>query len=149
MGYWHGYWGIENVGLTAEQRAVIVEELREMGPASDPSPARLNHWRTRLDGEAAIFEALWDEEKITIEAFKRRLAALFGISWVTIGHGVVMANWAGRDSAVVTFSRTGVDYMRVVFFGYAGAEDWSTWMESGDEARGYLAANVEEWEGEG
>ena len=143
---WHGYFGIENLGLNAEQRAVIVEELRSLGPESDRQPARLNHWRTRLDGDAAIYEALWDEETITIEAFKKRLAALFGISWVTIGHSVLLVQWVARDSAVVTFSRTGVDYLRVVFFGYAGGGDWPTWMESGDEAREYLAANREEWE---
>ena len=120
---WHGYFGIENLGLNAEQRAVIVEELRRLGPESDRQPARLNHWRTRLDGEAVIYEALWDEETITIEAFKKRLAALFGISWVTIGHGVLLVQWGARDSAVVTFSRTGVDYLRVVFFGYAGGEE--------------------------
>ena len=145
---WHGYFGIENLGLDEAQRAVIVEELRSLGPEWDRQPARLNHWRTRLDGQAAIFEALWEKDTISVEAFKKRLAALFGISWVTIGSSVLLVNWAGRDSAVVTFSRSGVDYLRVVFFGYAGGEDWPTWMESGDEARGYLAANAGEWEEE-
>ena len=145
---WHGYWGIENLGLSAEQRAVIVGELREMGPAADPSPARLNHWRTRLDGEAAIFEALWDEEKITIEAFENRLGAIFEVNPDSIDHATQRVTLAVRETAICTFSRNGTDYLRVAFFGYPGGEDWPTWNESGDEARAYLLANLEEWEAE-
>ena len=144
---WHGYFGIENLGLNDEQRGELVAALRTLGPEWDRQPARLCHWRTRLDGQAAIFEALFDEDVISIDAFKKRLGAILGISWVTIGHSVVMVQWVARDSAVVTFSRSGVDYLRVVFFGYAGGE-WPTREESGDEARGYLALHAAQWEGE-
>ena len=143
---WHGYWGIENLGLNDAQRSVIIDELRTLGPQSHRSPACLNHWRTRLDGQAAIFEALFSESMISIDAFKQRLGAIFGISWITIGHSIQQVTFADRESAVVTFSRTGTDYLRVVFFGYGGGEDWPTWQESGDECRAYLAANAAEWE---
>lgn len=45
---------------------------------------------------------------------------------------------------IVTFSRGGTDYLRFALFGGQGA----AWMESGDECRGYLAANQDEWESE-
>ena len=145
---WHGYWGIENLALNDTQRDTIVDELRRLGPSSDPQPARLNHWRTRLDGQAAIFEALWDEQYITIDTFKQRLAALFNIDPETIDHDTNLVTFAARQSAVVTFSRNGTDYLRTVFFGYAGGE-FPEWDESGDEARAYLALFADEWEPEG
>ena len=145
---WHGYWGIENLGLNATQRDTIIDELWRLGPSSDPQPARLNHWRTRLDGQAAIFEALWNENAITIDAFRQRLATLFNIDPETIDHDVSLFTFAARQSAVVTFSRNGTNYLRTVFFGYAGGDDWPTWNESGDEARAYLRLYQEEWEPE-
>jgi len=138
------YFGIENLALNDTQRGLLVTALRALGPSSHPSPACLCHWRTRLDGQAAIFEALFDEDHITIEAFKNRLGSIFGVDPANIGHDTRLVTLAKRESAVITFSR-GMDYLRVVFFGYAHA-GWPTWMESGDECRAYLAANAAEWE---
>jgi len=141
----HIYFGIENLALNDAQRGLLIAALRALGPASHPQPACLCHWRTRLDGQAAIFEALFDEDNITVQAFKARLGVIFGIDPATIGHSTNLVTFANRQSAVVTFSRGGTDYLRVVFFGYAGA-DWPTWMDSGDECRAYLRANAAEWE---
>ena len=148
MTYRHLYFAIENLNLNDTQRAALVDALRALGPATARQPAYLNHWRTRLDGQAAIFEALWDEDRITIEVFKQRLGTIFGVSWVTIGHSVQLVTFATRQTAIVTFSRTGTDYLRVAFFGYPGGEDWPTWQESGDECRAYLALYAAEWESE-
>ena len=144
---WHGYWGIENLGLNDAQRDVIIDELRRLGPSSNPQPCMLNHWRTRLDGQAAIFEALWDEALITIDTFVQRLANLFNINPDTIDHDTNLLTFAALPSAAVIFSRNGTDYLRTVFFGYAGGE-FPTWDESGDEARAYLALFADEWEPE-
>jgi hypothetical protein len=95
----------------------------------------LNHWRTRLDGEAVIFEAVFDEDALTIQAFKARLTAIFGVD--AIDHSV-----SGTPTPVITFSKGGTDYIRVVLFGGVGA----TWQDSGDAARAYLATNSAEWE---
>ena len=143
----HTYFGIENLALNAGQRGLLVDALRALGRHEPCSPqiACLNHWRTRLDDEAAIFEALFQKDNISIEAFKRKLGTIFGVSWVTIGHSTNLVTFDARETAIVTFSRTGTDYLRVAFFGYDGA-DWPTWNESGDECRAYLAANAEEWE---
>jgi hypothetical protein len=141
----HVYFGIENLALSDEQRAQLVQALQALGPQSDPQPARLNHWRTRLDEQAAIFEALFDEDNITIEAFKQRLGSIFSVNPQTIDHDTNPVMFASRQSAVVTFSRNATDYLRAVFFGYAGA-DWPTWPQSGHECRAYLAANAQAWE---
>jgi len=141
----HLYFGIENLALNDAQRGQLVAALRALGPASHPQPACLCHWRTRLDAQAAIFEALFDEETITIQAFKARLGNIFGVDPATITHSTNLVTFANRESAVVTFGRGGTDYLRVVFFGYAGA-DWPAWMESGGECRAYLRANAAQWE---
>jgi len=143
---WHGYFGIENLNLNDNQRAELVAALRALGPASHPQPACLCHWRTRLDGQAALFEALFNKDSISIDAFKQRLGAIFGISWVTIGHSVNMVTFDSLPTAIVTFSRSGTDYLRVAFFGYSGGEDRPAWAESGDECRAYLALYASQWE---
>jgi len=143
----HVYFGIENLNLNASQRQVLVEALRGLGPAGDRQPAHLCHWRTRLDGEAAIFEALFDESRITVQAFKNRLGVIFGVDPNSIDQAVSNVTFGARDTAVVTFSRNSTDYLRVAFFGYDGV-DWPTWDESRVETLAYLAANQEEWEPE-
>lgn len=139
------YLAIENLSLDSTQQATLVIALRALGPSAHPQPACLNHWRTRLDNQAGIFEALFATDDISIEAFKKRLGSIFGVSWVTIGHSVNIVEFSALPTAVVTFSRTGTDYIRMAIFGYAG-EDWPSWRQSGDECRAYLALHRAEWE---
>jgi len=136
----HFYLGIENLNLNAAQRQTLVDALKALGPTSDPQPARLCHWRTRLDGDAAIFEALFNENNLTVTKFKQRLGAIFSVDPGTIDH----ATQGTQFGPVVIFSRNGTDYLRFLMFGGVGA----SWMESGDACRAYLAANQAEWEPE-
>jgi len=85
---WHGYFGVEDLNLSTAQRQVLIGELRSLGPASDPQPARLCHWRTRLDGQAAIFEALFNENNLTVERFKQRLGSIFSVDPEDIEHSL-------------------------------------------------------------
>ena len=137
MTAWHGYFGIENLALSTAQRAALVTALRTLGPASDPSPACLNHWRTRLDGDAMIFEAAFNEAALTVDAWKNQLGIIFSVDAATIDHDLN----AGANTIVV-FSQGGTDYLRVALFGGIGA----TWAESGDACRAYLAVHAAEWE---
>jgi len=139
---WHGYFGIENLALNDAQRAELVAALRVLGPSSDPQPARLIHWRTRLDGNAAIFEALFDENLLSIDAMKDRLAAIFNISPAMIDHTLTIFHFGTGNTPVAVFSRNGTDYIRMALFGGVGAD----WMESGDECRAYLALFADQWE---
>ena len=140
---WHGYFAIEDINLTDNQRDTLVAVLRNLGPDLHPSPACLNHWRTRLDGDAAIFEALFDEDMLTLQAFKDRLAAILSVDPATIDHSLTLYHFADGDTPVAIFSRTGTDYLRMALFGGPDA----TWQESGDEVRAYLALYADQWEG--
>jgi len=140
---WHGYLAIENLVLNAAQRGLLVDALRALGPGNDPQPSHLCHWRTRLDNDAAIFEALFDENYLTVEAFRRRLGTIFGVDWTTIGSTLSQVAFAERQTPVVVFSRSGVDYLRMALFGGPLA----TWEQSRTETLAYLAANQEQWDG--
>lgn len=142
MAIWHGYIGIENLALNASRRQTLIDALKQLGPRSDPQPARLCHWRTRLDGEAALFEAAFNEDNLTIAKFKDWLASIFGVDSVTIDHRVTSYQFADGDTPAVVFSRLEIDLLRFSLFGGQGA----SWMQSGDECRGYLAVNRDEWE---
>lgn len=144
MATWHGYIGIENLNLNTSQRQTLVNELKALGPASNPQPSRLCHWRTRLDEEAVIFEALFVETNLTVAKFKQRLGVIFSVDPDTIDHTTTIHHFADGDTPVVTFSRTGTDYLRFALYGGNGI----SWMESGDECRGYLKLNQTEWEEE-
>ena len=141
MALWHGYIGIENINLDAVQRQTLIDAIKALGPSSDPQPARLNHWRTRLDEEAAIFEALFNDENLTVDKFKDRLAAIFGTQASQIDDAISNVDYAGYGTTIVMFSRKKIDYLRFALFGGRDA----AWMESGDECRAYLHANLEEW----
>lgn len=139
---WHGYFGIENLALNDTQRADLINVLRSLGPSSNLLPARLNHWRTRLDGQAAIFEALFSEDALTIAAFQGRLATIFGVQPETIEYAVTTPIFHVLPTPTVVFSRTDTDYLRLALFGGLSA----SWHESGDECRAYLADFADDWE---
>jgi hypothetical protein len=141
----HVYFGIANLALNDTQRAALVAVLNDLGPLNNPQPCENNHRRVRLDGDAAIYEALWNEDTITVQTFKDRLGDIFSIDPATITHAVNLVTFSARETAVVTFSRNGTDYLRVVFFGYAGNGNWPTWDESRVEVLRYLANNAAAW----
>ena len=140
----HFYLGVINLNLNATQRGLLIDALKALGPASNKQPARLNHWRVRLDDEAIILEAAFNEENLTVASFKTRLAALFGVDAGDIGHSTGGQSYAGGITNVVTFSYNAVDRIRFALFGGAAA----TWADSGNECRGYLKLYSDEWEPE-
>ena len=133
----HLYVGIENLGLTGAQKQTLFAAIRQLGPLSHPQPSHLNHGRVRLDANALIVEALFDEDTITIEGVKGYLASILGVDPATISHTVTQTAYG----PLVTFSRNG-DKLRLIQFGGVSP----TWMESGDACRAYLKANISEWE---
>lgn len=142
MAEWHGYVGFENLALDVARRNALHQALTALGPDSDPQPARVLHWRTRLDNEAGIYEAAFDTGKVNLTAWKARLATLFGVDPATVDHEVRVLSFAGGQTQVWTLSRGGTDYLRVALFGDA----WATWEESRQETLGYLALHRAEWE---
>ncbi len=139
---WHGYFAVEDLNLNVNQRQMLIEQLKKLGPAEHPSPAMRNHWRVRLDGNAVIFEALFNNNVLTVDSFRDRLAALFNVDSDTVDSRLQNVTFKNRPTPIATFSWGGTDYLRFALFGGVDA----AWKDSGDECRGYLVTNQDEWE---
>lgn len=131
------YIGIENIALTAPQKQTLVDALKLLGPQNDAQPSHINHWRVRLDDDAVIFEAEFDDANFTVTALRTRLAAIFGVSLAQVTN----ATTTPSVGTVLTMSYQAVARVRFVLFGGASA----TYQESGDAARAYLTANAVAW----
>lgn len=140
MTLWPGYIAAEDVALTAPQRAAIVAAFKTLGPANDPQPARLNHWRVSLDGSKVIFEAAFKESALTVASVKQFLADAVGVDPGVIDHEITQT----ARGPLVVYSVAGTDRMRFLAFAGIG----STWDESRQQVLLYLANNPEEWETE-
>lgn len=137
-----GYILVENLGLTAPQKATLIAGLRALGPATHPQPAWLNHARVRLDGDAAIIETDWGANDITAVGLRNRLAALFGVAQTSVTYATANVTLAVRPSPYITFSYQAVAKLRAGVFGGQAA----SWDESHTEVLAYLAANSAAWE---
>lgn len=140
----HIYFGLENLGLTGPQKLQLLTALNLLGPSSDSQPAHLNHRRVRTDNDAVIYEALFDQEHISISSLKTYLGNVYGISPTLISHTVTYQTFATLPSAVVTFTYQSVARLRIVFFG-KGSGSWPTWPQSWAEATAYVAGRATEW----
>ena len=134
------YYGIENLNMTNAQRDTLVDALKQIGDNQNPNPSRRNHRRIRLDGQAVIFEALWDDSDWTIDALKNRLGNVFGVDPATIDSSVNQTAYG----PVVTLSRNAIDYIRLIAFGGLLA----TYPDSHALVLEYLFNNLAEWEPE-
>lgn len=136
----HVYIGIENLALTVTQRNTLVARLQSLGALNTSAqPAERNHWRIRTDNQAAIFEAAFDENTITIAAVKQYLATIFNVDVSTITHSSQMVSYG----LLITLIRSATNQIRLVLFGYDGGIP--TWQQSGAAVRAYLAANAAAW----
>ena len=137
------YWYVERLNLTNAQRDTLVDGLKALAPnVARPQPADRNHWRVRMDGNAAIFEAEWDDTTITAVSVRNRLAALFGVSQASVTHTTSAPTILARPSEVATYRYNSQDRVR---FGVFGGRD-SDWGSSQAEAREYLLQNAAAWE---
>lgn len=142
----YGYFGIENLALTNAQRNTLVSELGLLGQEDSGACHRRMISRVRLDNQAVIFRAVFDEAQLTPTAIRNRLATIFGVAANTITPTVTTVNLAGITTQVVTFTRGGTDYLRCVLFGKSNG-GWPTIQQSGDAARAYHSAHRAEWDG--
>jgi hypothetical protein len=131
------YYGIENLGLNALQKATLVDALKQIGDNHSPYPNHRNHWRVRLDNDAVIFEGKFSDEDWTADSVKNKLANIFGVNPATIGDSTQSTQYG----PVVTYSRGG-DKLRLIAFGGLLA----SWEESHDKVLAFLADNRAEWE---
>lgn len=136
------YFGIENLNLTNPQRALLVDGLKTIGDNTSPYPNFRNHWRVRLDNNAVIFEASFDEDNLTIAAIKARLATIFGVAVGTISHS---SSQNATYGLIITFTHSAQQKIRMVAFGHNGSA-WGTIEQSRTAAKAYLTANAAQWE---
>lgn len=142
MANWHGYFVVERQTLGDSNWAALKAVFEAMGTAGSPFPAYNNHRRTRLDGDAVIYESQFDTSEVSIAAFKQLMADEFGVDVAEIQSNTGSTSYAGGSTTIWTFLYSDVARFVVERFGAGG----STWQQSGDECRGYLAANAAEWE---
>ena len=138
----HQYFYLESLNLTAPQRQTLVTQLLGIGRANNSSnPAHRMQSRLRNDNLAIIFEAVIEENDLTINAIKARLASIFGVAIGTISHNV--ANTA--YGTAVVFIHSGQNRIRLGSFGHNGSA-WGTTAQSREAALAYLIANAATWE---
>lgn len=144
MGNWHGYFGIEALSMTGAQKTTLLAALRALGPtrAETDWPPYLMQFRPRLDNNAALFEARFNEDNLTVAALKQFLADAFSIPVANISNVNTSATFAVKPSPIVTLRSASTDRLRVVLF----ADVDATWAESREECAAYLAANRAAWE---
>ena len=133
------YFYVENLNLTAPQQATLVAQLQALGQRNaDNNPRMRNHWRTRLDGQAAIFEAWWDSSQLTAVAMRNRLASIFSVSQASITYATTQPVYG----SLVTYTYASVDRLRLGVFAGANA----SYKDSQAAALQYLADNAAGWE---
>ncbi len=145
MTLWHGYLAIENLGLNPAQKDALVDRLRGIGQKNGGKANERMQWRPRLDNQAVIFEAVFDDAQLTPASVKQFLASIFGVQASSITHVVGTASFGNGTTQYATFTRTGVDYLRVAIFGGVT----STWEESRLEEHAYRLLHLADWEPEG
>ncbi len=130
------YYGIEDLGLTANQRVTLVESLKQLGKNQSPYPNRRNHRRLRNDSKAIIFEGEFNDQDWAVVMIKSRLAAVFNVSPTTIDSSTTLSIYG----PIVRFARGG-DKLRLIAFGGLLA----SWEESHDAVLEYLENNKADW----
>ena len=140
----HLYFAAEDVNLSAQQRSTLWDEIRNQFGEEDlqPFPHRRMQRRLSLDASKVIFEAAVNDNKLTVNAFKNRLATLFGVAVGSISHNVNNVVFDTISTPVVTFAHGGQNKLRFAVFGGAAAQ----WNASRLETLAYIAANREEWD---
>jgi len=147
MANWRGYFAVirKNVGIG--NWSALIALFEAMGQHDSPFPMNNNHWRTRLDGDAVIYESNFDASEVTVAEFKALLAAEFGVPVEDILDTQSSESYAGHTTQVWTFwypdLDAGHDRFRVERFGNGG-----TWPVSREECVGYLIQYAAEWESE-
>ncbi len=135
------YFGIENIALTAPQKATLIAALSALGPSSDPQPAELMHSRVRLDNDAAIFRARFQDGDLTTLNLRQFLANTFALPLANISAATTSITFLTLPSPIVTMTVAASARMRFVLFGGLAA----TTAQSNAEVVAYLIANAVAW----
>jgi hypothetical protein len=139
---WHGYFLVERLNIGANNWNALKALFESMGTTVNPYPAFINHWRTRLDGDAVIYESRFGRDEVSMPTFKQLLADEFGVDVDDIQTTTNYTSYSGDEMTTIwIFTYNALDRFAVHRFAGAG-----TWHQSRHEAHAYLAANLEEWQ---
>lgn len=137
---WRGYFYIEDVGLTAQQRQTLINTFKAWGMRNDSVfPHERNHWRIRQDQKAVIFEAVFDADNLTILWVRTKLAEIFS---VPVGD-ITNSQTSTEYGPLWTFKYQTVNKLRLGIFGGLSA----TWPESQAATSHFLLDNAAQWNG--
>lgn len=143
----HTYFVVERLNIGVGNWNALIALFEVMGTDGSSMPAYNNHWRTRLDGNAVIYESLFDSEEISIPAFKQLLADEFGVAVEDVHHTLESVDYGGYITTVWIFYydeiAPGEDRFKVERFAPG-----LSWTASGRECRGYLRQYADQWEQE-
>jgi hypothetical protein len=109
---WHGYIGFEFLNVTDAQKQAIANALHALGPQHD-IPCHLNHFVWDESGTRVIFEALFDEDTITLTKVKHYLANAVGINPDIVSDNVTSTAFG----LLVTLVVGGINRLRFCVFG--------------------------------
>jgi hypothetical protein len=135
------YLGAENISLTQLQKDSFRVTLAAIGPASNPQTAEMMHWRTRLDGDAVLMRALFNDSDLTTAGLKQLLATALGVNVATITATTSRQTFGTLPSQIVLMSISGVNQMRFILFASPGG----TIQQSNAEVLAYLKLNAGAW----
>lgn len=141
---WHGYILVEKLpDLGSGNWSALLSVFAEMGTHNSSFPAQNTHDRARLDGNAVIFESLFDPGEVEVSTFKQFLAEEFDVPVENITHSTDYKDYAGYGTTVWTFSYNDIGRFTVSRFGRGGS-----WEMSLEECTAYMELHVEDWEGQ-
>lgn len=149
MAIWHGYFGMirnqTNLGVGNWNTLVAsVDNIISHHIVGDPSTYFQK--RMRLDNNAVIYEANFDEDDINFNAFKNKLATIFGIDPLLVTFVPSVVHLLFRDSVNVVYSYLALPRFTIGFFGRDILNNTCTWDQSKDECREYLRLNNAAWD---
>ena len=137
---WIGYFYIEDLGLTATQRQTIIDVLKAWGLRNESIyPNLRNHWAIRQDGKAVIFEAVFDDSKLTVLWFRTKLSEIFNVALTSITATTTSTVYG----PIATFKYLTTNKLRMGIFGGLTA----TWEISHEAALLYLSDYKDLWGG--
>lgn len=139
---WHGYIVVQRLNIGIDNWNTLIVLFEDMGTEGSQMPAFNTHWRATLDGDAVIYESMFDTSEVSVEAFKQMLADEFSVPVEDIDDVQTEESYAGGTTTVWTFIYSAIDRFKVERFGDGG----SNWPQSGDECRGYLKLHRDQWE---
>lgn len=135
------YLGAENITLSQAQKDAFRATMSAIGPAAHPSTAELMHWRSRLDGDAVIMRAQFNDSDLTTAGLRQLLASALGVTLDKITATQASVTYATLASTLITMSNASTPCMRFILFGGGRASV----QQSNDEALAYLKLNAGAW----